>query len=75
MVHSVGSLEPVEKTRRQLSIQFPSRLIEPEHGDGLGDGDGAVRGAAWCLLFEVAILITVALAWVLWHVFDRITAV
>jgi hypothetical protein len=74
MVHSVGSLEPVEKTRRQLSIQFPSRLIELEHGDGLGDG--AVRGVAWCLLFEVAILITVALAWVLWHVFDnRITAV
>jgi peptidoglycan/LPS O-acetylase OafA/YrhL len=72
MVHSVGSLEPVEKTRRQLSIQFPSRLIELEHGDGLG----AVRGVAWCLLFEVAILITVALAWVLWHVFDnRITAV
>jgi hypothetical protein len=67
MVHSVGSLELVEKAGRQLPVQFPSGLIEPEHGDG--DGLGAVRGVAWCLLFEAAILITVALAWVLWHSF------
>jgi hypothetical protein len=59
MRHSVGSLDRVVKTRRQLPIQFPSRLIEPEHEDGLG----AIRGVVLCLLFELAVLIAVALAW------------
>jgi hypothetical protein len=66
MRHSVGSLDLVAKTRRQLPIQFPSRLIEPEHGDGLG----AIRGVVLGLLFELAVLVAVALAWRLRLIFQ-----
>lgn len=59
MRHALDSLVAPVKTSRHSLIEFPDRLYEPDDGDGLG----AIGVVVWCLLFEVAVCIAVALAW------------
>jgi hypothetical protein len=62
MKHDVGSLGLTENTTRQAPIDFPSRLIEPDHEDNLG----SIRCVMWCFVFEIAVCLAVAFVWRLW---------
>ena len=56
---AINSLALPEKTTRPSVIEFPVKVCYHYDVDGLG----AIGVAVWCVLFEVAVCSTVALAW------------